>query len=384
MPMDTYIMHLDMDAFYASIEQLDNPDYRGKPLVVGMGQRGVVSAASYEARKFGIHSAMPLGKAKHLCPQAIFTPVRMSRYLQVSKDIQKVLHNFSPCVEQASVDEAYLDATGTHHLYPSVLDFAKAVQQAVLEVSGGLSCSLGLAPLKFVAKIASDLKKPGGISLITAAELPQFLGNLPVHKVPGVGTVLQKKLAELGITHGQHVLKFPEDFFQRRFGKSGEMLYQRILGHDPRPVQPVVPRKSEGAEITLQQDTLDRELLKTWLFKHADRVGMSLRKQKLKGQVVTLKIKYSNFQQLTRQTRLATPSYATQTIHETAVKLLNKLELTQPVRLIGLSVSDFSATEQFLLLPDVAEDKRNRLDQTLDQLRQKFGKTAISPGRLLD
>lgn len=383
-------MHIDMDAFFASVEQRDNPELMGKPLIVGGGVRGVVSAASYEARAFGVHSAMPTWKAQRLCPQAIFVPGRMSRYAEVSRHIMRTLEQFSPTIEQASVDEAYLDATGLERLFGPVESLGKAVKNAVKDATG-LHCSVGLAPIKFLAKIASDLDKPDGLTILYPADVPDFLRTLPVQKIPGVGKTFNKALDSLGIRTCGEVCAYPQEFWSRRFGKSGIMLYERAHGIDHRPLTTERIAKSESAEHTLTEDTTDRDILKKWLFKQADRVGRSVRKHGFKGRVVHLKVKYADFTQLTRQSTLPQPTCATRTIFETACRLLDNLALVDKVRLIGLGLSGFDSPQSQLLLPlthsqdaQNREDQRTRLDSTLDSLTQRFGRQAITHGALFD
>ena len=381
-------MHMDMDAFFASVEQMDAPELRGKPVIVGNGARGVVCAASYEARRFGVHSAMPVGQARRLCPGGFFVPGRMSRYAEISRIVQQVLQDFSPRVEQASVDEAYLDATGLERIFGPVDALGRAVKQAVREATGGLTCSVGLAPVKFLAKIASDMDKPDGLTILSADAVPAFLAALPVGTLPGVGKRFGEELARLGVRTCAQVRDYPQTFWERRFGKAGLCLYERAAGLDRREVVPFTPPKSESAETTLAQDTLDRTLLKDWLFRHADRVGRGLRRQKLRGRVVTVKIKFADFTLITRRQTLPEPTCATRTIFECACALLDAEPLPQKVRLIGVGVSGFDASirQLPLLLPElpaVDEARRERLDSVLDTLRERFGGSAIMPGRLL-
>ena len=369
-------MHVDMDAFYASIEQRDFPALRGRPVIVGGGLRGVVSAASYEARRFGVHSAMPLWQARRLCPQAVVQPVRMAHYVEVSRCVQAVLQRFSPRVEQASVDEAYLDATGLERLFGPVESMARAIKQAVFEATDGLTCSVGLAPVKFLAKIASDRNKPDGLTVFFPEAVDAFLLTLPVSDIPGVGASFLEKLRTLGIRTCGDVQQRPYTFWERRFGKAGVVLYQRAQGIDPREVEPVTPPKSESAENTFDVDTLDRGVLRGWLFRQADRVGRSLRRQNLRGRVVTLKVKYADFNRVSRQLSLAEPTCATQTIYEAGCRLLEALNPARPIRLIGLGVSHFEEGRQQGFLPQAVqhheeEVRRTRLDQTLDALGGK-------------
>lgn len=381
-------MHIDMDAFFASVEQLDAPELRGKPVVVGGGARGVVSAASYEARAFGIHSAMPTWQAKRLCPDAVFVPGRMARYAEVSQHIMQILQQFSPTVEQASVDEAYLDASGLERLFGPVEVLAQAVKDAVKQGTQ-LNCSVGLAPVKFLAKIASDIHKPNGLTVLYPQDVPEFLRLLPVHKIPGVGKTFMKGLDSIGVRTCSDVCRYPVEFWERRFGKAGLALFERAQGIDRRSLSPERVAKSESAEHTLAEDTKDVTILRQWLFRQADRVGRSVRRHGYKGRVVTLKVKYADFTQLTRRCTLDAPTCATRTLYEKACALLDELELTDKVRLIGLGLSGFDAPPaQQLLLPlggesaGQTEEQRTRLDATLDSLQQRFGSAAISHGAL--
>ena len=388
--MQRWIMHIDMDAFYASVEQLDNPELKGKPVIVGGRERGVVSAASYEARVFGVHSAMPIGQAKRLCPHGVYVRVRMERYQEVSRRVLAVLDQFSPRVEQASIDEAYLDATGLERLFGPVEDMAGQLKAAVREATGGLTCSVGLAPVKFLAKIASELRKPDGLFVLRPEEVEAFMRDLPVSKIPGVGRKFEAVLSNLGVRTGGDVLRFSAGFWAERHGKTGELLHQRAQGIDRREVEPWTPPKSESSETTFAKDTKDRAFLTDWLFRHAERVGRHLRAQGLAGRVVTLKVKYADFRQVTRQVSLPEPTCATDTIFETGCRLLVELNPREPVRLIGLGVSGFDAVARQLMLPftdqdrRLTEERRLKLDRVLDSLAGKYGRDAIVRGRLYE
>lgn len=388
-----YIIHIDMDAFYASIEQLENPHFRNKPLIIGGGDRGVVSTCSYEARKFGVRSAMPTHQAKALCPHAIFIPPRMSHYLSISKKIHSCLQNFSPLVEMASIDEAYVDITGMEKVLGTPEAIGKSIQNTIFEITGGLTCSIGIAPLKFLAKIASDENKPHGLFQIKQEDMQNYLAYLPVNKIPGVGKKFYAELQNINIRTCADVIKLPQSFWEMKFKKSGLMLYQYAQGVDTREVEPYTAKKSESAESTLDVNTHNIELLKKYLLMHAERVGASLRKSNLKGRTITLKVKYSDFQQITRQTGLSKNTNNTDTIFHTACTLLNDVPLSKKVRLIGLGVSNFSeATSSQASLFDIGkkntsqneEEKLNKLDSALDNLRSKYGKGAIIRGRLFN
>ncbi|WP_461210276.1 DNA polymerase IV [Desulfocurvus sp. DL9XJH121] len=380
---ERWIMHVDMDAFYASVEQMDDPDLRGRPVAVGGGQRGVVSAASYEARAFGVRSAMPLTRARRLCPDLVLVPVRMARYQEVSARVMAVIRSVSPQVEQTSVDEAYVDLTGTGRILGSPLEAAERVRAGVREATG-LTCSVGLAPLKFLAKIASDLNKPDGVAIIRPHEVRAFLDQLPVGGIPGVGPKAAETLRRLGVRAAGDMLSRPRDFWERRLGERGGVLYDRAAGLDPRPVEPHGAPKSSSAEVTLDTDTADKAELTRWLMAQAERVGRDLRGSGLKGRTVTLKIKYEDFKGITRSHSLEDPTDSTQVVFETARDLLDALRLERRVRLIGVGVSQFGAAQRQMSLLQEPEDYsgpgRERLDAALDAIRDKFGGRAVERG----
>lgn len=384
-------MHMDMDAFFASIEQLDNPQLRGRPVVVGGEHRGVVSTCSYEARRFGIRSAMPVAEARRRCPHAVYIRPRMQRYAEMSALVRETIARFSPRVEMASVDEAYLDATGLERLFGPVEAMGYSLKEAVKTATGGLTCSVGIAPVKFLAKIASEQRKPDGLFLLAPEAVPAFLAALPVTAVPGVGRHFAAELASMGVKNCADVSRYGADFWQRRYGKAGAVLWARAHGEDPREVVPWSPPKSESAEVTLDEDTLDRELLRTWLLRHAERVGASLRRQGLAGRTVTLKIKYADFRQITRQVTLDRRVCSTESIYEAACAILDRLELAGRVRLVGVGVSGFEAgaPAQLSLMPEKAaageeEKKRDKLNMAVDALRSRYGTKAVVRGRLFE
>lgn len=379
-----FILHVDMDAFFASVEQLDNPELRGKPVVVGGEKRGVVAACSYEARKFGIHSAMPSAQARRLCPHAVFLRGRGHRYTEVSRQVMAVLERFSPLVEQASVDEAYLDVSGQERLFGPPEQLGAELKAAVRR-NTGLVCSVGIAPVKFLAKIASDYDKPDGLCVIHPEQVREFLRTLPVAKIPGVGGSSLGRLRDLGIETAGDVLRYPEDFWRRRFGKFGEALFERAQGIDPRPVVTEYEPKSEGAENTFGEDTNNREELQRWLLDQAERVGRRLRRDEHKGRTVTLKIKFCDFNSITRSKTLPEATDSTRRIFETAAALLQAEPLPKKVRLIGLSVSNFfQGAVQLSLLPEPEEQRDEPLDKALDAIRDKFGREALVRGRVFN
>ncbi len=391
--MDT-IFHIDMDAFFVSVECLLNPKLKGKAVVVGKdASRGVVAAASYEARKFGVFSAMSCVKAKQLCPHLIFVYSGKEYYSEVSKKVMACIKKYSPAVEIMGLDEAYLDASGIWKEYESPYKMAEIIQKDIFQTTGGLTASIGIAPLRFLAKIASDLNKPHGIAEIQNHEVENFIKNLDLYKIPSVGKKFLKALHSFGIHTGRDAQKYSKDFFERTFGKQGIMLFERVNGIDTTPITPYHEPKSESTEITLEEDTKDKDILKQYLRQHAERVGQGLRKINKKASVITLKIKYTDFTQITRQTPLPLPTYSTKTLYEVACYLLDKENLLKDVRLIGLGASQFSIkakTEQISLFNDnelnkkshfntdsCIEKQRDNLDSTLDLIRAKYGKNIL-------
>lgn len=380
-----WIMHVDMDAFFASVEQLDNPELRGRPVMVGGGHRGVVAAASYEARRFGVHSAMPTAQAMRLCPDGVMVRGRMARYKELSRKVMQVIHGFSPLVEQASVDEAYLDLTGTERIHGSVEAAAAALKTGVREATG-LTCSVGVAPVMFLAKIASALNKPDGITIIRPEEVPGFLATLPVGKIPGVGPKAKAMLGQWGVQTAGDVLNRSRDFWERRMGERGLALHDRAQGKDPSEVEPHGAPKSSSAETTLDKDLSDKEELSRWLMLQAERVGRDLRRHGLRGRTVTLKLKYSDFKSITRSRTLPGATDSTDTIYEVAREMLDAERLERSIRLIGVGVSHFGEPpRQLSLLGEAGEDPaRRQLDNAIDAVQDKFGGKALSRGKTFE
>jgi DNA polymerase-4 len=366
-----------MDAFFTSVEQADNPLLRGKPVVIGQSLRGVAAAASYEARVFGIRSAMPIVQAKKLCPQAIFLPGRMSRYREVSATIMEIMRAICPVVEQASVDEAYADLSGTAHLLGPPTQVAARLKAEILTRTG-LTCSIGIAPNKFLAKIASDWNKPDGLTIIGPSDVPAFLERLSLARIPGVGARLQEELRRMGATTVPDILAHPRAFWINALGKRGAFLHDRAQGIDDSPVVQTFDPKSCSAEHTLDRDTLDRELLARWLLAQAERIGRELRAIGKKGLTVTLKIKFDDFSSITRSRTLTRPTDATAEIYHTARDLLALEKFSRPVRLIGTGVSNFRAMQAELpLAADSTRSRDRKLDQAMDRIQSKFGRASI-------
>lgn len=375
------IMHLDMDAFYASIEQVDNPALSGKPVIVGGDSRGVVSAASYEARKFGIRSAMPIFQARRLCPHGIFLPVRMQRYREASRQVMEILHRYSPLVEQISIDEAFLDITGTEMLHGSPELLAARIKREIHAVTS-LTCSVGIAPGKVLAKIASEMKKPDGLSVIQESDLPELLRSLPVACIPGIGAKAAEELKQMGIVVASDILRFPPAWISKA-GKNVIRLYEFVRGEEKSPVVPEREPRSIGAENTFPADLEDIRAIKKWLLIQSERVGRELRASGYCAKTLSLKVKFSDFHQIIRSKTLHTPTSSSGIIFEIVCGLLEGLVLAKKVRLTGISASQlYSGMDQLKLFMDKKLEREKRLDQAMDTIQGRYGKHALVRGRI--
>jgi len=338
------IIHIDMDAFYASVEQRDFPEYRGKPIVVGGSPegRGVVATASYEARKFGLRSAMSSMKALQLCPQVIFVRPRFDVYKSVSNHIREIFYRYTDIIEPLSLDEAFLDVTMDKTNIGSAIEIAKLIKQAIKDELN-LTASAGISSNKFVAKIASDMNKPDGLTFIAPSKIEKFMEQLPVEKFFGVGKVTAEKMKSMNLFTGADLKKLTEDELAERFGKSGHFYYRIVRGIDNREVHTHRETKSLGAEDTFLEDLTELNEMYDELEKIASKVTGRLEKYKLKGRTITLKVKYSDFRQITRNYSYPTAVGDFMTIFETAKSLLEKTELdNKRVRLLGISLSNFN------------------------------------------
>jgi DNA polymerase-4 len=378
------IAHVDMDAFYASIEQRDRPELRGRPVIVGASPtgRGVVSAASYEARPYGVRSAMPISRAARLCPHAAFVPVDMQKYQRVSAQIMGILVDFSPLVEPVSVDEAFVDLSGTDSLFGSPLDGVRLIKRRILAETG-LTASAGLAANKFVAKVASELEKPDGLVVVVGGDEARFLGALPIERLWGVGRVMAKALGDLGFTTIGQLQRAPRAILGRRFGKHGEALHDLAFGRDDRPVEPYGIPKSIGAEETFGADCTNPAQLKTTLRAHAERVAAELREGGFSAGRVTLKLRLAPFETHTRSVS-GEPTQDGLELYRRALALLERDRVTRPVRLIGLSASRLGPSGKGQLdLLDPAALRRERLARVVDRLTARFGEGTVIPAVLL-
>jgi DNA polymerase IV len=380
------ILHVDMDAFYASVEQRDRPELRGRPVVVGADPRGrgVVSAASYEARRFGIHSAMPIGRAYRLCPTAAFLPVDMDKYAGESERIMSILADFTPLVEPLSLDEAFLDVTGSRVLHGTGVEIARRIKARIRD-EVGLTASAGVAPSKFVAKIASDLEKPDGLVEVATGQEAAFLRDLPLRRLWGVGPAAERELAALGARTIGDLARLGRGRLEARLGASGAHLFELVQGIDDRPVVPWHDPKSIGAEETFGRDTREVGRLRATLLAQADRVAAELRAAGLRGRTVTLKLRFSDFHTLTRRGTGETPTADGGEIFRRVWTAFSKVPRPQAVRLIGLSVSGFASAADPEQLPLLGRpDRADRLGRVTDEVRTRFGPEALVRGSLLD
>ena len=407
-------MHVDMDAFFASVEQLDHPEYKGHPVIVGgLSSRGVVATASYEARKFGVHSAMPISRAKKLCPHGIYVYPNMARYKEISHIIHKVMEEFTPIIEPLSLDEAFLDVTGITHKFTGPKALGRAIKDRVFEETG-LIISAGLAPNKFLAKLASDLDKPDGLVVIPYGKECESLANFPIKRIWGVGPSTERRLKDGGFTLIKDVQALPDEKpLVPYVGNQARRIWELARGIDERPVEPDRQIQSVGNEETYESDVEDPAVIDLELHYFANRVAKRLRKYGLMGHTVSIKVRYNDFKTVSRQKRLDSSTDQERVIYDTSVLLWNKLMRdalsvkqeeqevmgatprpkfdnsilevpVKPIRLLGVTVSGLS-TEVIVqddLFSIEADEKDEKLSIVLDSLASKFGEGAIMSGAL--
>ena len=382
--MERRIIHADMDEFFAAVEKLDNPALRGKALLVGgaPSTRGVVSTASYEAREFGCHSAMPMARAVRLCPDAIVLPVRGWRYRHVSEEIFEIMGEFTPLIERLSIDEAFLDVTGAERLLGPAPQIAADLKSAI-KTRTGLTVSVGLAPNKFLAKLASDLEKPDGLTIIEPDRIHEVLDPLGIRKLWGVGPAAAKRLEKLNIRTIGELRKASPKMICAQLGQGGENLQRLAAGLDDRPVIPDSCAKSIGQEQTFPVDIDDLAELTRILLDQTQQVARRLRRNRLKAGTVTLKLRYGDFTTLTRSATLDEPTDVTELLWREARGLLDNWAATQhrPLRLLGMTASQLRRSGiQGSLFSDPAQDKQHRIDQAVDEIANRFGDSAINRG----
>ncbi len=380
------IAHMDCDAFYASVEKRDDPTLADKPVIIGGGKRGVVSTACYVARIRGVHSAMPMFQAMKLCPDAVVIFPRPEHYARVSKQIRALMDELTPAVEPLSLDEAFLDMTGTarlHHHPPAVM-LARLVKR--MEDELGLSGSVGLSHNKFLAKVASDLDKPRGFSIIGKAETADFLRDKPVRLIWGVGAATQARLERAGIRTFSDLLRWDRKDLHTRFGTMGDRLWHLARGQDSRRVHAHSPIKSISNETTFYEDTSDVDLLDGHLWRLSEKVSDRAKARNLAGRIVTVKLKRADFRALTRRVSLDDPTQCADRIYRTARALFDLVAQEAPFRLIGVAISDLTSGNEADLSDDLLDPqaaKRRAAERATDAIRARFGHSAIVKGRAI-
>lgn len=382
--MKRFILHVDMDAFFAAVEQREHPDFFGKPVIVGADPkkgkgRGVVSTCSYEARKYGVHSAMPIMQAYKFCPHGIYVPPNGSLYSQVSKDIFKLFYEFTDLVEPLSIDEAFLDVSGCIQLFGSAKSIGEKLKYRIYETQA-LTASVGIAPNKFLAKIASDLEKPDGLVLVDENKIQEFLNPLPLARLWGAGKKTIEKLNKQHIYTIGDLAKLPKEILKQKFGKQGIHFYALSRGLDSRPVIPGHSVKSVSNETTFSHDLFDPEVLRETLLHLSEKVAYRMRQKDLSGKTVQLKLRYEGFDTITRNKTLKQSTANTETIFQVIWNLFeSNYDKRRKVRLLGVGVSGFNdKVDEQLSLFDQSEKKNSDLDTVEDLVRQKFGKNAIN------
>jgi DNA polymerase-4 len=378
------IVHADMDAFYAAVEQLDDPSLRGVPVLVGgTGNRGVVSTASYEARPFGVHSAMPMAEARRRCPQAVVLAPNFERYTELSRRIMDVFGSFSPLVEPLSLDEAFVDMTGAEGLFGSPEQIGRRVKRDVFAATEGLTVSVGIAASKYVAKVASDHDKPDGLVIVEPGTEREFLWPQPVSRLWGVGPRGQERLQELGLATIGDVARANVEFLERKLGSLGPHIHALAHARDVRQVIPDRDARSIGAERTLETDVIGEEQIRPHLRNVCEIVARRLRKHDLRAGGVRVKLKTADFKLRTRQAPARPPSDSFDGLLAAAFSLLDQFDLTQPMRLIGIAAFDLvdaDGTPQQELFGDERVERARRLDRALDAVHERFGDEAIHRG----
>ena len=376
-----------MDAFYASVEQRDRPELRGKAIIVGGGgRRGVVCSPSYEARKYGVKSAMPMFAAMKLCPHAIAVPVRMARYAEESRSIFAVFHEFTPLVQGLSLDEAFLDVTGSIAVFGQAEQIASEIKRLIHERTE-LTASVGVAPNKLVAKIASDLRKPDGLVFVRPGEVRQLLDPLPIRRLFGLGAKTAPKVEALGIHTLGDLSRANPAALRPIFGRYTERVQQRAAGIDDRPVVPDLDEKQISAEETFETDIADHVKLRAEIVRLADKTCARLRAREVAASCVTVKIRRKDFTTYTRQRHIEPATQETRVVTAVALELLEQWLTTQPraaLRLLGVGVGELSPATQLELFTDVQSGRNRQLDAAVDDIRQKFGKVALKPASSLE
>ncbi len=379
------IIHMDMDAFFAAVEQRDDPSLRGRPVVVGGSPdgRGVVAAASYEARRYGIHSAMPSAEARRRCPDVVFITPNHEKYRSLSVQIMALLEEYTPQVEQLSIDEAFLDVTGSLRLHGSAHRIGEQIRRRISDTFN-LTASVGIGPNKFVAKLASEQAKPDGLLEVLPEKVLGFLAPLSVEALWGVGESTARKLRRLGFSTIGQIQKCPASELVAQLGTHGQTIAKLARGQDDSVVRTDRERKSVSHEQTFPEDTADARFLRTRLLELSEQVGHRLRTHQLKGETVTLKLRFSDFRTLTRSTTLPQPTNSDQQIYRSTCALLEAVRLAnRKIRLLGIAVSNLDRSGQPQLLSIAGSDESD-VDRALDAVRERFGIDSVRRARLAD
>lgn len=378
-----WIIHVDMDAYFASVEQRDNAAYLGKPVIIGgLSGRGVVSTASYEARKYGITSAMPMVEARRRCPAGIFLPPNMAKYAQISDQIRQIFDAFSPAVEPISMDEAFLDVTGMEYLYPDITDIARQIKVRIKEELN-LTASAGVAANKFLAKLASDLEKPDGMVVIRPGEEMDLLAPLPVKKLWGVGTATARILKSLNIETIGDFRCYDPKILEHHLGTNPLELLNLAWGRDNRPVIPDREAKSIGSETTFTVDIWSKDEMRAVLLALTGKIGWRLRKCGLRGRTITIKVRFSSFRTISRSMTLPSDLSLDSDIYQTACELIHKIPIHEGVRLIGITISHLGQGDRQISLFDEPNVQQEKITLVMDKLKAKYGEAIITRGRLL-
>lgn len=377
-----WIMHVDMDAFFAAVEIHDNPELIGKPVIVGgNSERGVVATCSYEARKYGIHSAMSSALAHKLCPDAIYVRPRMERYKEVSEKIMAVFEEFSPCVEQLSIDEAFLDLSGMEQIASDVGVFGKQIKKRIKEETG-LVASVGIAPNKFIAKMASDLEKPDGLVIIKHEEVETKIAGLAIKRIFGLGPKSADVLMKMGVRNIGQLRKLGQADLKRIFGKNAYRMAQLAYGIDDRPVESGRVSKSIGKETTFEKDLFKERERNLVFLALSEQVGWRMRKKGVTAYTITLKVKYSNFKTITRSHTVETPINLDEDLYFEIMQIANKVNWREPVRLLGVSVSKLLVGEMPTLSFFEEDESKKQRNAVMDKLKERFGESIIKRGRV--
>lgn len=382
--MRRWIMHVDMDAFFASVEQRDDPALQGKPVIVcGKSRRSVVATASYEARAFGVHSAMPLSQAKRLCPHGCFVAPRFEAYREASDAIHQVMLHYADAYEPISLDEAFLDISGMGSQYPTLGSIGRAIKEEIRSAVH-LTASVGIAPNKFLAKMASDMNKPDGLCIIPYGREQEVLAPLPVRRLWGVGSVTEKKLLAAGFRTIADIQEAAPEKLSALLGNQGPLLKALSLGIDERPIISSRQVKSIGDESTYEYDLTDRPTIDREIAIHSDIVAQRLRRHDLAARTISLKIRFASFKTIMRSLSLEEGTNLQETIDSACQTLLSRIPLTEGIRLIGVTASNLGAPLSIPSLFSDAEDKRARAAKAMDSIQQKYGRKALRKGFWLE